>query len=97
MPRAMVLSRARPVKSWAMAKLESQRAALAKQRDQAAHGLAAQLWEDHSEALRDLACRSAARATVSLWTAAPGVDPFDLQIAVARARPGYFLLIARPV
>lgn len=61
----------------------------------AACGLAVALWEDHSSALRDFACAGGAASAGSCWEPAPGVDPFALALAVARARPGYFLLVAR--
>ncbi len=50
-----------------------------------------QRWEDQSEVLRPLAGR------FDLFYGAPAgeLDAFDLQLAIARARPGYFLLVAK--
>jgi arsenite methyltransferase len=63
-----------------------------------AHRFEIQSWEDHSEALKGLSSQLA-RAHGSLsafWCQAePDVDPFDLQIAIHKARLGYCLLVAR--
>jgi SAM-dependent methyltransferase len=61
-----------------------------------AHRFRIDVWEDHSEALRMLAARmtGACGGPAAFFEQAAGVDPFDLQIALARARPGYFLLVA---
>lgn len=61
----------------------------------AAHSFAVEHWEDHTGALRDFACAAPAEAARH-WEPAPGADSFATALAVARARPGYFLLIARP-
>jgi len=57
------------------------------------------IWEDHSEALCDLACRLAAvpeeLARLQGGPATVPVEAWDLQLAIAKARPGYFLLIAQ--
>lgn len=58
-------------------------------------GLAVEAWEDHSAALSELACTMSPAATAVHWEAAPDVDLFAVALAVARARPGYFLLVAR--
>ncbi|NTV65747.1 MAG: hypothetical protein HGA65_19745, partial [Oscillochloris sp.] len=58
-------------------------------------GLAIAHWEDHTPALGELASALGPRAVAAHWRPAPGADPFDVALAVARARPGYFLLIAR--
>lgn len=58
-------------------------------------GLIVERWEDHSAALRGLADAIGPRAVAAQWEPAPGADPFATALAVARARPGYFLLIAR--
>lgn len=57
----------------------------------AAKQLTVRHWEDHSECLQTMtACGSGA----AFWEQTAGVDPFDLQLALARARLGYFLLVA---
>lgn len=60
-----------------------------------AAGLAVEHWENHSAALGELAGAVGPGAVALHWEAAPGVEPFAAALAVARARPGYFLLIAR--
>lgn len=56
-------------------------------------------WEDHSARVRELTGRIvfSMGSMASFWqqTAPVQVDPFDLQIAIGRAKPGYFLLVAR--
>ena len=61
-----------------------------------AHGFRLHIWEDHSEALKALAARMSAACggPAALWGAAAAAYPFDLQLALARARPGYYLLVA---
>ncbi len=54
----------------------------------AGHGFELMSWEDHSEVLRHLAGQLVLAGFSSL-------DALDAQLAIAKARPGYFLLIAR--
>ncbi len=63
-----------------------------------AHGFAVELWEDHTDALKLFAARLIwSQGSLSeFWCrAASRADPSDIQAAVARSRPGYYLLIAR--
>jgi ubiquinone/menaquinone biosynthesis C-methylase UbiE len=57
------------------------------------------LWEDHSEDLRHLAGQLVMShgSLVEFWRGAAhrGMDALDMQLVIAKARPGYFLLIAR--
>lgn len=58
-------------------------------------------WEDHSNTLRQLnskLCQTYG-STQSFWDQATGesTDSFDLVIRIARAKPGYFILLARKV
>ena len=53
--------------------------------------------EDHSQAISALSaaiCKPTGSAAGFWSKAEPAVDPFDLQIALARAKLGYFILIA---
>jgi len=61
-----------------------------------AHGFRLITWEDHSETLKAMAARMAATCggVAGLCEQTAQVDPFDLQLALARARLGYFLLVA---
>ncbi len=65
----------------------------------AAYGLELLIWEDHSEALRHISCQTLAMPNLSALdqgeTGGCGLDALDLQLAIAKARPGYFLLIAQ--
>ncbi len=61
----------------------------------ATYGLTVEHWEDCSVALHDFACAAPPEAIATYWQAAPGVNPFDAALAIARARPGYLLLLAR--
>lgn len=56
-------------------------------------GFSCQTWEDHSEAVKSLA--SQALSTTLLGAPAHGSDPLDLALAVARAKPGYFLCVSQ--
>ena len=58
-----------------------------------AHGFQLALWEDHTEQLRQKAAQG---ALAGLWQCAPvaGLDALDMQLIIAKAKPGYFLLIA---
>jgi ubiquinone/menaquinone biosynthesis C-methylase UbiE len=55
------------------------------------------LWEDHSEYLRYLAGQLALAhgSLAEFWRGAVGLDALDMQLAIAKAKPGYFLLIAK--
>lgn len=59
-----------------------------------AHGFQLVRWEDHTEQLRQKAAQG---ALTGLWQCAPvaGLDALDLQLIIAKAKPGYFLLVAR--
>jgi len=54
-------------------------------------GLSLKTWEDHSEVLKSMA---GAWFTAAGLSETGGVDALDLHLAVARTRPGYFLLVA---
>jgi arsenite methyltransferase len=62
----------------------------------ARNGFDVQVWEDHSEVLRRLTGQLAS-GVLAQWrgSARGGLDALDQQLAVARARPGYFMLVAR--
>ncbi len=65
-----------------------------------AHGFAVQLWEDHTDALKVFAARLiwSQGSLPEFWCrAASRTDSSDIQAAVARSRPGYYLLIARKI
>jgi arsenite methyltransferase len=65
-----------------------------------AHGFGILAWEDHSETLKYLAAQMIlAHGSMSeFWSKSePQADPFDLQIAISKAKLGYYLLIARKV
>ena len=56
-------------------------------------------WEDHSEALRQLNSRlcqayGSAQAFLDQALGEP-IDAFDLTLRIGRAKPGYFILLAR--
>ncbi|HMQ53605.1 MAG TPA: class I SAM-dependent methyltransferase [Anaerolineae bacterium] len=57
------------------------------------------MWEDHSEVLKHLAGQLAMThgSLAEFWRKGTGssLDAWDVQLAMARAKPGYFLLIAR--
>lgn len=57
------------------------------------HGFDVTLWEDHTGQLQ----RIASGALAGLWQCAPvaGLDALDMQLIIAKAKPGYFLLVAR--
>ncbi len=56
-------------------------------------------WEDHSDSLRTLSSRlcQAYGSMQTFWDQASGeaIDGFDLTLNIGRARPGYFILLAR--
>lgn len=58
-----------------------------------ARGFELALWEDHSGHLR----RVAQGVLAGLWqcTSVAGLDALDMQLIIAKAKPGYFLLVAR--
>ena len=58
-----------------------------------AHGFQLARWEDHTAQLRQQAAQG---ALAGLWQCAPvaGLDALDMQLIIAKAKPGYFLLIA---
>lgn len=61
-----------------------------------AHWFRLAIWEDHSDALKLFASLMAAACgrAAAFCGESVGVDPFDLQLALARARLGYYLLVA---
>ncbi|MCC7207048.1 MAG: class I SAM-dependent methyltransferase [Anaerolineae bacterium] len=64
----------------------------------AAHGFAVRLWEDHSEALKVFAARLiwAGALPSAFWgELAPCAEGPAIQSAIARSRPGYYLMIAQ--
>lgn len=64
-----------------------------------AHGFEVQIWEDHSDTLKYLAAQMVlAHGSMSeFWSKSePAADPLDLQIAISKARLGYYLLVAQP-
>ena len=62
-------------------------------------GLTVIIWEDHSERLKQLISQlvGAHGSMQAFWSQsiADEINPFDLQLAIARARPGYYLMIAQ--
>jgi hypothetical protein len=63
-----------------------------------AHGFEIFIWEDHSETLKYLAAQMIlAHGSMSeFWNMAePAANPMDLQIAISKAKLGYYLLVAR--
>jgi ubiquinone/menaquinone biosynthesis C-methylase UbiE len=65
----------------------------------AASGFDLMVWEDHSELLRRLAGQLVMThgSLAGFWrcTTTGGIDALDMQLAISKARPGYFLLIAK--
>jgi len=62
-----------------------------------AHEFEILVWEDHSEAMKYLAAQiTLAHGSMSrFWSRSePAADPLDIQIAVSRAKLGYYLLVA---
>jgi arsenite methyltransferase len=62
------------------------------------HGFDVLLWEDRSETLKELAGQIAlSHGSIStFWShSEPGVDPFEIAIAISKAKLGYFVLIAQ--
>jgi arsenite methyltransferase len=62
------------------------------------HGFEILAWEDHSEALKNLAGQVAlSHGSISdFWSQSePQVNPLDIVLAISRARVGYFVLIAK--
>lgn len=65
-----------------------------------AHGFELVAWEDHSETLKYLAAQLVLvhGSTTEFWNRAePAADSMDLQIALSKAKLGYFLLVAEKV
>lgn len=62
-----------------------------------AHSFQLEIWEDHSETLKHVVARMilSRGSQEEFWRQTTHVDPFDIQLAIARARPGYYLLVAR--
>jgi len=58
------------------------------------HGFNQRCWEDHSATLKAVAARLIATPLLQAPTGGK-MDALDLQLALAKARPGYFLLIAQ--
>jgi hypothetical protein len=65
------------------------------------HGFQVMLWEDHSAALKEFAARLIFTygSLEAFWCRAADqarqTEAREIQAAVARARPGYFLLLAQ--
>ena len=58
-----------------------------------------EVWEDHSQSLRSFAAQVVWRggSMRNFWCQAGGVgDPSAVEAAMAVARPGYYVMIARP-
>jgi arsenite methyltransferase len=65
-----------------------------------AHGFEIFAWEDHSETLKYLAAQMIlAHGSMSeFWSKSePQADPFDVQIAISKAKLGYYAMVARKV
>lgn len=65
-----------------------------------AHGFGIAAWEDHSETLKHLAGKMIlAHGSMSgFWSRSePAADPMDIQIAISKAKLGYYLLVAQKV
>jgi SAM-dependent methyltransferase len=63
-----------------------------------AHGFTVRLWEDHTDALRVFAARLiwSHGSIQQFWCrAASQADASDIQMAITRSKPGYYLLIAQ--
>jgi len=63
-----------------------------------AHGFQVVVWEDCSDSLKHLAAQIAlAHGSASqFWTRSePAADPLDIQIALSKAKLGYYLLVAK--
>jgi arsenite methyltransferase len=64
------------------------------------HGFEVVLWEDHSETIKYLAGQMilAHGSMNEFWSKSePGANLMDIQIAISKAKLGYYLLIARKV
>jgi arsenite methyltransferase len=63
------------------------------------HGFQIAVWQDHSEALKHLAGQLILLhgSMAQFWCRATSacLDPLDVQLAIRKARPGYYLLIAQ--
>ncbi|MBX3082019.1 MAG: class I SAM-dependent methyltransferase [Anaerolineae bacterium] len=63
-----------------------------------AHDFAIRLWEDHTAALKSFMAQLiwAQGSLQQFWCrATASADPTDIQTAIARSKPGYYLLIAQ--
>ena len=64
------------------------------------HGFEILVWEDHSETLKYLAAQMILfhGSMGEFWSKSePAADPLDIQIAIRKAKLGYFLLVAQKV
>ncbi len=64
------------------------------------HGFDILIWEDHSELLKELSTRITLThgSLGEFWRQSePAVNPLDMQIAIHKAKLGYYFLIARKV
>ena len=62
-----------------------------------AHDFEIQVWEDHSETIKVLAAQMimAHGSMHEFWSKSePEADPFELQLALSKAKLGYYLLVA---
>lgn len=60
-------------------------------------GLKVLVWEDHSDTLKHLAAQMifSQGSMCEFWRCSePAVDPMDIQIAISKAKLGYYLLVA---
>ena len=65
-----------------------------------AHGFEILVWEDHSETLKYFVAQLilAHGSMNEFWSQSePTADPMDIQIAISKAKLGYFLLVAKKV
>jgi hypothetical protein len=65
-----------------------------------AHGFEIQVWEDHSEMLKYLAAQMIlSHGSVNeFWNhSEPGSNPIDIQVAINKAKLGYYLLVAKKI
>lgn len=65
-----------------------------------AHGFAVQAWEDHSQELKTLAAQLifSHGSLNEFWSrSTPAADPMELQLAIRKAKLGYFLLAAKKI
>jgi len=63
-----------------------------------AHGFEIRIWEDHSDTLKYLAAQMVlAHGSMSeFWSKSePAANPLDIQIAISKAKLGYYILVAQ--